>query len=140
MYDARTDLDQEAMGFIDIAAFASAKTDVMQTNISLHEALSPRPGRRRFDAEAGARADAIVDAGRIRDDFQSQERQQFAVEGARGVEVACGDEDMRDAVDFHRWPPRSRVAMQSIAQRLSRLTNEEQGCKSPRRRGMPVQQ
>jgi hypothetical protein len=140
MHDVRADIFEKAMGLIDLAAFTGTETDVMQTDVSLDETLALRSLRRSFDAETGSPADAIVDAGRVRDDFQSQEWQQFAIEGARQIEVSGSDEDVRDAVDFHRMRPWSRLSVQTIADVLSRLVGEEKGCKNPRRHDARLQQ
>jgi hypothetical protein len=140
MHDVRADIFEKAMGLIDLAAFTGTETDVMQTDVSLDETLALRSLRRSFDAETGSPADAIVDAGRVRDDFQSQEWQQFAIEGARQIEVSSSDEDVRDAVDFHRMRPWSRLSVQTIADVLSRLVGEEKGCKNPRRHDARLQQ
>src|SRR5689334_10261659 len=138
MNDERADLDKKAMRLVDIATLAGAKADMMQTDITLDETLALRSRRWRFDAEAGSRTDAIVDARRIRDDLQPQERQQLAVEGARRVEVSRGDEDMGDAVDFHRMHPPFLLTVQNITAELSRLVSEGKGCNNSRRHGARV--
>ena len=65
----------------------------------VHEAV------REAHAEPGASADAIVGALNVQHLAQAQERQQLGIEGAGLLEVAGGDEGVRDAVDFHAEPP-----------------------------------
>ncbi len=92
------------MRFVDAGRVPGAETDMVQTDGPLHEALSLLRRRRRLDPETGASADAVEDRRRIGHDLETEKRQQLGVEGAALREVAGGDEDVRDAVDFHGEP------------------------------------
>src|SRR5258708_8231978 len=105
--DGGTERAQEAVQLINVGALAGAKAQMVQADPIL---LEPRPcvfGRRRADRDRGASTDAIIDLIGIDDRVHAEERQQLAVELTGSPEVRCGQENMLDAVDFHRLPPSS---------------------------------
>jgi hypothetical protein len=95
---------QEAVQFVDIGALAGAKTQMVPADALLLERGSDVLRRRRADPDRGASADAVIGRFGIDDRRQAQKRQQLAVEFARALEIRRGQENMRDAVDFHRLP------------------------------------
>ena len=96
------DFGEEGVGLFHLLALAHPKADVVQSDGALLEALAGVMRRRGAHAEARPAAHAIVGAGGVHDLLHPQERQQTPVEFARLLEVTGGDEDVRDAVDFHR--------------------------------------
>src|SRR5450631_60985 len=95
---------QEAVQLVNVGALAGAKTQMVQADAVLLERSAGVLGRRRPDRDRGAAADAIIDGVGIDDRLQPKKRQQLAVEFAGTFEIRCGQENMRDAVDFHRLP------------------------------------
>ena len=77
MHDLRSDFDQEGVRLLDVLAGAGAEADVVQSDAPLLEPLAAMLGRRGLDPEPGPPADAVVDAGRVGDAGQPQERQQL---------------------------------------------------------------
>src|SRR5689334_14500647 len=73
---------------------------MVQSDAGLDEALVMVLGGAGLDADRSAAADAIEEPSGVADRGHSQERQEFAVEGASGGEVRDGEDDMRHAVDF----------------------------------------
>ena len=102
--DRHTERTQEAVQLVNVGALAGAKTQMVQADAVLLERSASVLGRRRPDRDRGAAADAIVDGVGIDDRLQPQKRQQLAVEFAGTFEIRCGQENMRDAVDFNRLP------------------------------------
>src|SRR5471030_1523597 len=131
MNDLCADLHQKRMRLIDLAAIARAKTDMMQSDGTLNEALAAFGCGRRFYAKSCSATDTVEDARRVRDDSQTEEGQKLAVERARGFKVAGRDEDVGDAIYFHRKTP--RCFRRVIWPLLSRLAEAMSDCETRRR-------
>jgi len=99
--DGGSDRDQEGVGLLDLLALADPEADVVQADAALVEPLRRAAGRPSADTEPGPAADAVVGPAGVHHRLQPQERQKLAVESAGPREIAGGDEDVRDAVDFH---------------------------------------
>jgi hypothetical protein len=89
---------------IDVGAFAGTKAKMMQPDAILLERATSMLGRRRADRNGRASADSVIDLVAIDHRLQPNKRQQFSVELARALEIRCGQENMGNAVDFHRLP------------------------------------
>src|SRR5262245_51160381 len=101
MDDLRAVLDEESMERIDVGPLARPEADVVEPDAELGEALVPVAVLRPDDAEGGAAADAVEHPVRVDDGAEAEEAEQALVERKARVEVADGEEDVRDAVDLH---------------------------------------
>ena len=76
----------------------------MQADAILLERNAFMFGRRRANPNGRASADAVIDLAAVDHRLQPEKRQQLPVEFARAVEIRCGQNNMGNAVDFHRLP------------------------------------
>src|SRR5262249_17164414 len=94
----------ETMQLIDIGTLARAKAEMMQSDALLLKRLAGKFRRRPADAERGTAADAIIEIVAVDHGHKPKERQQFAIELPRALEVRGCQDHMRHPVDFHRLP------------------------------------
>jgi hypothetical protein len=92
------------MEFVDIGALAGAKAQMMQADAVLLERGARMLGRRRADRDRGAATDTVIHLVAVDHRLQPKKRQQLSIEFARAFEIRCGQENMGNAVDFHRLP------------------------------------
>ena len=79
---------------------------MVQADAALLEGGAGVFGRGLADPERGASADAVEEFIAVDHRPQAEIRQQLAVEFAGAFEIRRGENNMRDAVDFHRLPLR----------------------------------
>src|SRR5215475_7079270 len=102
--DPGADRGKESVQLVDTGALACAETEVMQPDTVLVEGGTGIFRRWRADRHRGAAADAVIHLVGIDHRFQTEERQQLAIELAGALEIRRGQKDVRDAVDLHRLP------------------------------------
>src|ERR1700730_8622435 len=101
--DGHAERAQKTVQFIDVGALAGAKTQMVQADACLLERRSGMLWRRLADPERGASADAVIEFVAVDHRLQADKGQQFAVEFAGAFEIRRGENNVRDAVDFHRF-------------------------------------
>ncbi len=96
---------QKAVQFVDVGALAGAEAQMVQADAILLERTSRMLRRRRADPDCGTSADTVVSCIGIDHRSQPEKWQQLAVEFTGAFEIRRGQKNMRDAVDFHLFPP-----------------------------------
>src|SRR5690348_17201734 len=87
----------------------------MQAHPLLHEALYGESRVTWLDADRGSGANAVEKSVAVMNYLHPEFREQLAVEGARRIELAHGQDDVRHAIDLdcHRSRPAPRRSTKS---------------------------
>src|SRR6476646_632052 len=96
---------EKTVQLVDVGALAGAEAEMMQTDALLFERGAFMLGGRRADADRGTAANAVIGRLGVDHRLQAEKRQQLKIKFAGPSKIRGGEENMRDAVDFHGASP-----------------------------------